>query len=190
MITPFVKFQNHIPARGRKPSAQRDRCTSRYAISKPHPRKGTETLGLSDVSRLSLKFQNHIPARGWKRNITIEECFLRIIFQNHIPARGRKLALNPLFHFFSSYFKTTSPQGDGNARAYCLSLLLALISKPHPRKGTETHSSSLPRASRGRGTAKRWKIICSDLTFANRGFTCRIEVESISGVTAYKRRPP
>ena len=35
-----------------------------------------------------------------------------------------------------------------------------------------------------------WKIICSDLTFVNRGFTCRIEVESISGITAYKRRPP
>jgi len=34
------------------------------------------------------------------------------------------------------------------------------------------------------------KIICSDLTFVNRGFTCRIEVESISGITAYKRRPP
>ena len=27
----------------------------------------------------------------------------------------------------------------------------------YPRKGTETHSSSLPRASRGRETAKRWK---------------------------------
>ena len=33
----------------------------------------------------------------------------------------------------------------------------ARILKPHPRKGTETHSPSLPRASRGRGTAKRWK---------------------------------
>ena len=37
---------------------------------------------------------------------------------------------------------------------------------------------------------RAWKIICSDLTFVNRGFTCRIEVESISGITAYKRRPP
>ena len=104
-------------------------------------------------------------------------------FQNHIPARGRKqlkisgVTSNPLQNF-----KTTSPQGDGNFIPYlddipigalfqnhipargrkpCIhadnSCCCNPISKPHPRKGTETHNSSLPRASRGRGTAKRWK---------------------------------
>ena len=126
-------------------------------ISKPHPRKGTETHTMTASRGSYMNFKTTSPQGDGNRLRSEIDARRDTPFQNHIPARGRKLALNPLFHFFSSYFKTTSPQGDGNARAYCLSLLLALISKPHPRKGTETHSSSLPRASRGRGTAKRWK---------------------------------
>ena len=37
------------------------------------------------------------------------------------------------------YFKTISPQGDGNDKLYALlDILLEGISKPYPRKGTET----------------------------------------------------
>ena len=36
-------------------------------------------------------------------------------FQNHIPARGRKLLSNGTNHASRSYFKTISPQGDGNS---------------------------------------------------------------------------
>ena len=72
------------PRRTRLPDAR---------ISKPHPRKGTET----------------------SPNLIVHETIKR-------------------------YFKTTSPQGDGNASFFRVDeMTLSMISKPHPRKGTETH---------------------------------------------------
>ena len=59
-------------------------------------------------------------------------------FQNHIPARGRKLSWKPLASSTVENFKTISPQGDGNLFSLGRILLGGLISKPYPRKGTET----------------------------------------------------
>ena len=85
-------------------------------ISKPYPRKGTETIRRIRPRVRSYAFQNHIPARGRK---PIYKCFCvnGCEFQNHIPARGRKLS-----------------DECGNGDFDC-------ISKPYPRKGTETFVS-------------------------------------------------
>ena len=86
-------------------------------ISKPHPRKGTETLIQLRFHRRKFQFQNHIPARGRK---LVREVLGPVRrehkFQNHIPVRGRK----PCQEVSSGIF--------------------LVISKPHPRKGTETVS--------------------------------------------------
>ena len=63
-------------------------------------------------------------------------------FQNHIPARGRKHGTHdaPVCREERN-FKTISPQGDGN---YCQTghtPEIIIISKPYPRKGTETQST-------------------------------------------------
>ena len=82
-------------------------------ISKPYPRKGTETFSTSDCEKELSKFQNHIPARG--RKLFSQSSFLSdLAFQNHIPARGRKLPSSFSSSSYSVYFKTISPQGDGN----------------------------------------------------------------------------
>ena len=85
------QFQNHIPARGRKLTRPMNLPTYFKFISKPYPRKGTETRSATSVPLRRRSFQNHIPARG--RKLILLLCFLasRAKFQNHIPARGRKL---------------------------------------------------------------------------------------------------
>ena len=77
-------------------------------------------------------------------------------FQNHIPARGRKR----LSTYFTparcaSDFKTISPQGDGNTTARAIPPVAFLISKPYPRKGTETTESR----SRSPQEAQHFKTI-------------------------------
>ena len=59
-------FQNHIPARGRKPYLFAVNIEKVVVISKPHPRKGTETTHNLMHTLMRLLFQNHIPARGRK----------------------------------------------------------------------------------------------------------------------------
>ena len=61
------KFQNHIPARGRKLHDEPSYTSAASDISKPHPRKGTETNRMLEIEPLKLKFQNHILARGRKQ---------------------------------------------------------------------------------------------------------------------------
>ena len=88
-------------------------------------------------------------------------------FQNHIPARGRKHRITKVTVASRRYFKTISPQGDGNYVIVCIfNCVLQLfqnhipargrkqssasycnssqnISKPYPRKGTETYVTSI-----------------------------------------------
>ena len=65
-------------------------------------------------------------------------------FQNHIPARGRKPDMLHVCPKHIGYFKTTSPQGDGNRFASDgFKRVNSPISKPHPRKGTETNNLRL-----------------------------------------------
>ena len=61
-----------------------------------------------------------------------------VSFQNHIPARGRKPCSRVSIYCRNIDFKTTSPQGDGNIGRYKYLPIIPAISKPHPRKGTET----------------------------------------------------
>ena len=110
-------------------------------ISKPHPRKGTETiiLSLNQQNELDINFKTTSP-----------------------QGDGNTFYMCPRKTTLFNYFKTTSPQGDGNnavkrqlrtsstifqnhipARGrklhHCgLKGCNQRISKPHPRKGTET----------------------------------------------------
>ena len=107
-------FQNHIPARGRKPQFVQQGFTPSQ-FQNHIPARGRKQVPAVMFSSQQL-FQNHIPARGRKLKLKpYSNCFKIRKFQNHIPARGRKQT-------FVSSIKTSN----------------SIISKPHPRKGTET----------------------------------------------------
>ena len=112
-------FQNHIPARGRKPL--REECNILFCIaniSKPYPRKGTETCRLSGV----------VSARIWRNFKTISPQG-----DGNCSRYNRRRCLR-------RNFKTISPQGDGNSfNTTLMSWKFDAISKPYPRKGTETY---------------------------------------------------
>ena len=92
------QFQNHIPARGRK-------LIIRKAIEILQHFKTTSPQGDGNISSFDLnsvvtaKFQNHIPARGRKQPPFFTNQSKPYKFQNHIPARGRHTqgALAPYF---------------------------------------------------------------------------------------------
>ena len=130
-------FQNHIPARGRK-------------------------LACHVIEHCDKQFQNHIPARGRKPMRTVSSTFGKKYFKTTSP-QGDGNSSSCAVRAPRSYFKTTSPQGDGNMlplevrkRHYqsfqnhipargrkhvgigCNIAQPLQISKPHPRKGTET----------------------------------------------------
>ena len=107
-----IPFQNHIPARGRKPTALL--LMIFFMNFKTTSPQGDGNLLTGALRRLEQVFQNHIPARGRKPKNCNQRTFLKV-FQNHIPARGRKLL----------FLRMEQERRRG-------------ISKPHPRKGTET----------------------------------------------------
>ena len=162
-------------------------------ISKPHPRKGTETFsdGLSLVV-VHYKFQNHIPARGRKLPFDGKETTLESeLFQNHIPARGRKpleldpcsLGLNfkttspqgdgnlsldaPRMSKILHYFKTTSPQGDGNARMPYFSSIFALFQNHIPARGRKREALASPVADLSKKQVRRTKLIGKQVVWEN-----------------------
>ena len=133
-------------------------------ISKPHPRKGTETNLNHAVTTVHFAFQNHIPARGRKHP---KSTAIRLAITRHFkttsPQGDGNFPCKPFLpRMPDRYFKTTSPQGDGNCavlgecREECTDFkttspqgdgnsdstmkisVSSIISKPHPRKGTET----------------------------------------------------
>ena len=122
-------FQNHIPVRGRKHVVHRVESIVHVIISKPYPRKGTETAAQRQTLRPPCSYFKTISPQGdgnvfspVSRNGTTR------LFQNHIPVRGRKPILKSLVR-----------------------RNIPFISKPYPRKGTE-RISSLPCQSGGGGT--------------------------------------
>ena len=82
---PGRQFQNHIPVRGRKPENGFVVATRLEKISKPYPRKGTETR------------KNNIHVIG-----------LAYISKPY-PRKGTETVLKLPFHFLIHYFKTISP---------------------------------------------------------------------------------
>ena len=133
---PDARISKPHPRKGTETTRNHKDSTSNNPISKPHPRKGTETMMLL-LSKNNLVISKPHPRKGTETHEPIMSGSNASEFQNHIPARGRKL-----LHFFTSLlrieenFKTTSPQGDGNMFFASRTILLNMISKPHPRKGT------------------------------------------------------
>ena len=83
-------FQNHIPARGRKPSLT--------------PLPGTRR-----------SFQNHIPARGRKQFIPyLDNIFVVAHFKTISPQGDGNVHCEHRTDEGLYHFKTISPQGDGN----------------------------------------------------------------------------
>ena len=79
-------------------------------ISKPYPRKGTETtVPQILLLRRASAFQNHIPVRGRKLAPTRRLTLSATSFQNHIPVRGRKHVEGYKFVGDAPNFKTISP---------------------------------------------------------------------------------
>ena len=82
-------FQNHIPARGRK-HCLGNLILKFYVISKPHPRKGTETPITRPSELKDPDFKTTSPQGDGNCGDTHFPCLWIFQFQNHIPARGRK----------------------------------------------------------------------------------------------------
>ena len=141
-------------------------------ISKPHPRKGTETgyshafdeFSAKDFKTTSPQGDGNLfaasisafliiliskphPRKGTEtiQHTDINGVFIKT-FQNHIPARGRKL------HRFRTdqdelreISKPHPRKGTETFVNFALVDLAVMISKPHPRKGTETPSGLLKK---------------------------------------------
>ena len=89
-------------------------CGENLIISKPYPRKGTETILYPILFIPMTIFQNHIPARGRKHVVHRVESVVHVIISKPYPRKGTE-TIGRLI--------TTIPN---------------IISKPYPRKGTET----------------------------------------------------
>ena len=122
-----IRFQNHIPARGRKLFILLLVQTERKKISKPYPRKGTETIGLLRLDLSISLFQNHIPARGRKHQSDRDTPHDNQSFQNHIPARGRNVRTPA----------SPAAAGEGDhakhgGRGASNDLRISIVRNPHP----------------------------------------------------------
>ena len=108
-------FQNHIPARGRKHLFIISEPVIASAISKPYPRKGTETfLGIRWNQKLLWYFKT-IPPQGDGNHDSVSFLVLLFMISKPYPRKGTET-----IHGAQGRGKTT------------------IISKPYPRKGTET----------------------------------------------------
>ena len=144
-------------------------------ISKPHPRKGTETLESGNTGRDKRYFKTTSPqGDGNPVNVIVNRITSSLDFKTTSPQgdgnRGSSFAYThesriskphprkgteTCFGFmgisrFWNNFKTISPQGDGNAFWGAKSPFSDFISKPHPRKGTETYDHRIPLQSKDR----------------------------------------
>ena len=85
------KFQNHIPARGRK-HILKILPKSPAFISKPYPRKGTETRATIFNPSASASISKPYPRKGTETERQLDAPSMSALFQNHIPARGRSVS--------------------------------------------------------------------------------------------------
>ena len=127
-----------------------------------NPRK---CLGL--VIPLTLNFKTTSPQGDGNFFLSLTKRRIPFYFKTTSPQGDGNEKGDRLDIFFSLHFKTTSPQGDGNTCAKgAYSMILCRISKPHPRKGTETqlrcmilirhqHHISKPHPRKGTETGNR-----------------------------------
>jgi len=145
-------FQNLFPARGRKLRSIQERKIRmimqffrtyspqgdgnlsglslksflfRLCFSEPIPRKGTETVMCFLLGGVVLNgwfFRTYSPqGDGNIIGLNQKAMGIRIVFQNLFPARGRKPVKRgrprtPIT--ITAFFRTYSPQGDGNLKAF------------------------------------------------------------------------
>ncbi len=103
-------------------------------FSEPIPRKGTETLQYSiDVALFLLWFFRTYSPQGDGNfsNFLSNKINMINVFQNLFPARGRKpigVHIMQATNNHQQFFRTYSPQGDGNT-SHCLSshLVMAIV---------------------------------------------------------------
>ena len=84
-------FQNHIPVRGRKRDIGALYMGVIRIISKPYPRKGTETITRRLIPTLPLPISKPYPRKGTETRTVVSHVINMKRFQNHIPARGRSV---------------------------------------------------------------------------------------------------
>ena len=111
-----------------------------YQISKPHPRKGTETFIFTDGTRApSRYFKTTSPQGDGNMWLKTGKQQLHLLFQNHIPARGRKRSVFTFDLRTRNISKPHPRKGtETTLQVNRIQFRLSKISKPHPRKGTET----------------------------------------------------
>ena len=157
------------PRRTRLPDAR---------ISKPHPRKGTETNSDSTFIIKFSQFQNHIPARGRKRRRLRPIRTIWITISKPHPRKGTETFINRYFTHKTFHFKTTSPQGDGNFVVLTSTVLLFCLFQNHiPARGrkllkevfsTEEKTNFKTTSPQGDGNRGIPKIfVCFILLFQN-----------------------
>jgi len=140
-------FSEPIPRKGTETSLSN--CWSLRvfsSFSEPIPRKGTETQGFSKLGEQHHGvFQNLFPARGRKLLLTQQGFRLsckKYGFSEPIPRKGTEtILLKKLSKIIPTwFFRTYSPQGDGNFVFVdpIAGFNSGRFSEPIPRKGTET----------------------------------------------------
>ena len=113
-MTAFI-ISKPYPRKGTETDITANEFRSRPRISKPYPRKGTETVAVAPVIRRSRhRFQNHIPARGRKRLMKFTLITFFMISKPY-PRKGTETSIFVCIREnLRKNFKTISPQGDGN----------------------------------------------------------------------------
>ena len=118
-----ILFQNHIPARGRKHNIGVV-AVEVPAISKPYPRKGTET---------SARYTDSMPRWYFKT----------------ISPQGDGNCDDFASHFLMNDFKTISPQGDGNKSGFLFSPSMRYQFQNHiPVRGRNPRTEPISQTKR------------------------------------------
>jgi len=152
-----VRFSEPIPRKGTETLLRRygEKSSGDNGFSEPIPRKGTETSDNPTVP-LSLTLPSFFRTYSPQGDGNLAGTALSVdastkVFQNLFPARGRKLrrySMNlAISMLLIAFFRTYSPQGDGNYFFFLGNqcAVIARFSEPIPRKGTETIMESYPK---------------------------------------------
>jgi len=113
-------FSEPIPRKGTETHASNEvMLNNPPGFSEPIPRKGTETaLVNSGAEKVELiVFQNLFPARGRKLLLHSQGCHPSLYsFSEPIPRKGTETLVGSrvFVHHTLEFFRTYSPQGDGN----------------------------------------------------------------------------